>query len=105
MDEIKKIKVNTKTAHRRRGSVEQKYIYDYKKEKETTTITKQNSPNNNYAKMKSNQQIIDFREMIPRLLNKINTTNSPKNNTFLDNISYSNNSNSSEILMTVMKVP
>ena len=97
MDKIKKIQVNTKPTHRRRGSLEQKYIYECKKEKETTTIPKQNGPNKNYAKMKSNQQIIDFREMIPRLLNKINTKNSPKNNTFLDNISCSNNSNSSEI--------
>ena len=97
MEKIKKIKVNTKPTHRQRGSVKQKYIYDFNKEKETTTIPKQNNPNKNYAKMKSNQQIIDFREMIPRLLNKINTKNSPKNNTFLDNISYSNNSNSSEI--------
>ncbi len=97
MEKIKKIKVNTKPTHRQRGSVKQKFIYDFNKEKETTTIPKQNSPHNNHAKMKSNNIIIDFREMIPKLLNKINTKNSPRNNTFLDNISYGNNSNSSEI--------
>ena len=103
MNEIKKIKV-TKPAHRQRGSVKQKFIYDFNKEKETTTIPKQNSPNNNHAKMKSNNIIIDFREMIPRLLNKINTKKSPRNNTFLDNISYGNIPILQK-LMTVMKVP
>jgi hypothetical protein len=47
--------------------------------------------------LNSNNKIIDFREMIPKLLNKINAKSSQKNNTFLDNISYGNNSNSSEI--------
>ena len=95
MDEIKKIKVTTKPAHRQRGSVKQKPYYDINKERDT--LPKQNSPSNFQSKLNSNNKIIDFREMIPKLLNKINAKSSQKNNTFLDNISYGNNSNSSEI--------
>jgi hypothetical protein len=95
MDEIKKIKVTTKPAHRQRGSVKQKPYYDINKERDT--LPKQNSPSNFQSKLNCNNKIIDFREMIPKLLNKINAKTSRKNNFFLDNISYGNNSNSSVI--------
>ena len=95
MDEIKKIKVTTKPVHRQRGSVKQKLYYDINKEKDS--LPKQNSPSNFKSKLNSNTKIIDFREMIPKLLNKINASTSPKNNNLLDNMSYDNNSNSSEI--------
>ena len=53
----------------------------------------------NKSKMKSDNKIINFSEMIPKLLEKIKTKNSSIHNMYIDNISnsFQNDSNSSEL--------
>lgn len=53
--------------------------------------------NTNNSKMRSDDKLINFSEMIPKLLEKIKTKNSSRLNLMLDNNSFEHNSNSSEL--------
>ena len=51
----------------------------------------------NNSKMKSDNKIVNFSEMIPKLLNSIKSKNSSRVNMLLDNNSFIHNSNSSDL--------
>lgn len=53
--------------------------------------------NTNNSKMRSDDKLINFSEMIPKLLEKIKTKNSSRLNLIMDSNSFEHNSNSSEL--------
>ena len=68
--------------------------------KEFSSIIKQKDfqrHNTNNSKMRSDDKLINFSEMIPKLLEKIKTKNSSRLNLMIDNNSFEHNSNSSEL--------
>ena len=91
MDEIK----NKRTFNHMpnlRSSVIQKSHIVLNKEKDLMKPA-----NSKKQKMRSDHKLINFSEMIPKLLDKLKTKNSSRNNMFLDNNSYAHDSNSSEL--------
>jgi len=75
-----------------RSSIIQKSHIVLNKEKDSQKLA-----NSKTQKMRSENKLINFSEMIPKLLDKLKSKNSSKNNMFFDNNSYFHDSNSSEL--------
>ena len=100
-DENKKSNENTKlirsytnSYHKGRMSLKQKSLFTGNKEKESLKVF---NPIKN--PMRSDNKLVNFSEMIPKLLDQIKTINPHTHNIYLDNSnsSFDNESNSSEV--------
>ena len=84
----------TNSFHKERNTLKKEVLSNINKEKDTTKTL-----NFHKLSMKSDNKIINFSEMIPKLLEQIKVKNSSRHNIFIDNISNSfvHDSNSSEL--------
>ena len=84
----------TNSFHKERNTLKKEVLSNINKEKDTTKTL-----NFHKVSMKSDNKIINFSEMIPKLLEQIKVKNSSRHNIFIDNISNSfvHDSNSSEL--------
>jgi hypothetical protein len=84
----------TNSFHKERNTLKKEVLSNIYKEKDTTKTL-----NFHKVSMKSDNKIINFSEMIPKLLEQIKVKNSSRHNIFIDNISNSfvHDSNSSEL--------
>ena len=91
---LKQTRTFANSFHKERNSLRQRTLENLVKEKDNVKTL-----NFHKLSMKSDNEIINFSEMIPKLLEQIKTKNSSRHNILIDNISNSfiNNSNSSEI--------
>ena len=92
-NEVRLVRSNT-NVQKGRDNCQQKSHFFLNKEKEPSKISSLYKPS-----MRSENKIVNFREMIPQLLEQIKTKNSSRHNILIDNLNNSNgyNSNSSEL--------